>query len=99
MPLRFGPRHCGQSPAEVVTESAEQHKQSVARVASNRDFTVDLLLALVITLGLPGIGRLRIHLRKCFVRIPEAVSNMDRQSATVFSHKKHKKLKRSAKPI
>src|SRR5215213_1596650 len=71
MPLRSGPRHCGQSLAEVVTESAEQHKQSVARVASNRDFTVDLLLGQVITFVGCRALEVRIQLRKCFVTILE----------------------------
>src|SRR5215213_3207651 len=38
MPLRSGPRHCGQSLAAVVMDSAEQHRQIVARAASKRDF-------------------------------------------------------------
>jgi len=57
MPLRAGPRHCGQSLADVDMETAEQNRQSVARVASKRDFKVVLLLGVVIMFRLAELGK------------------------------------------
>src|SRR5690242_15053767 len=46
MPLRAGPRHCGQSEVEVplsadlVTDATARHKPSIASVASILDFII-----------------------------------------------------------
>jgi hypothetical protein len=48
MPFSSGPRHRGQSPsaawgavlADLVTDTAEKHKQSAAMVVSNREVIV-----------------------------------------------------------
>jgi hypothetical protein len=56
-PSRAGPRHWGQSEveaavlADLVTNTAEKHKQSAATVVSNRNFTVFSLLTVVIASG------------------------------------------------
>jgi len=44
-PLRCGPRHCGQSEREskleeLLTETAERHTHSVARIAVSRNFKI-----------------------------------------------------------
>ena len=46
IPVRSGPRHCGQSEVEaaifagLVTDTVEKHKQRAAIVVRNRVFTV-----------------------------------------------------------